>query len=65
MIVDAVPVPSLAAARAVCPSNTRAQLIQGPGSTDLIWLEGAMRFDLMGPPDTLSPEDAIEAANAL
>jgi hypothetical protein len=43
---------------------TKALLIVGPGSTSVTWLAGDVRFDLLGPPETFSREEAIAVDNA-
>jgi hypothetical protein len=46
-------------------SGTNALLIQGSGSTALIWLHNGMRFTVMGPPGVFTPGSAEEIANGL
>jgi hypothetical protein len=42
----------------------RGLLIAGSGSVGVMWLRDGVRFDLMGPPDTLTIDEAISAATA-
>lgn len=43
--------------------GTRGLLIAGPASTGIVWLNGNLRFDVFGPPDTFTVSNATAVAN--
>lgn len=46
-------------------SGTVAVLIEGPVSSYVTWLRGEVRFEVLGPVETFSPEEALSVANSV
>jgi len=43
--------------------SIEAILREGPNATAVVWLVGDLRFDVVGPADTLAAKEAVEVAN--
>lgn len=46
-------------------SGTAAVLIEGSVSSYVTWLQGEVQFDVLGPAETFSPEEALSVANSV
>lgn len=47
----------------VLGQNNIALLLEGPTTTSIIWIRGRVRFDVVGPADSFTAEDARGVAN--